>query len=132
MTKRVEKKLSAGAALTGLVGVVACLAVSGSPALAGDDAPAAGMKVYVDPATGQLIQAPPQQAPTGALSLSPAEQRAFSTSSQGLVETPSSVPGGGYKLDLQGRFQSAIMATVGPDGKPQLKHVGGAPAELAK
>lgn len=38
-----------------------------------------------------------------------------STSSDGLKETP--LPGGGVMVDLEGRFQSVAIATVGPDGK---------------
>jgi hypothetical protein len=40
---------------------------------------------------------------------------AFSRSSAGLVETRS--PGGGVMVDLQGRFQSPLIATVGTDGQ---------------
>lgn len=126
MTDRFEKKLNAGVALAGLVGAAACLAVSGSPALAGDDgatATAGGMRVYVDPSTGQVLKEPPQGA-AGSLTITPAERNAFSTSHEGLVQTPAGVPGGGVRLDLKGRFQSSLMATVGPDGKPQIKHLG--------
>lgn len=38
-----------------------------------------------------------------------------STSSEGLKETP--LPGGGVMVDLESRFQSVAIATVGPDGK---------------
>jgi hypothetical protein len=82
------------------------------------DAP--GMRAFVDPQTGGLVREPaPGTAP---LELSPAESNAFSTSHQGLVEAPSTVPGGGFKLDLQGRFQSPLTATVGPDGKVTTQH----------
>lgn len=41
----------------------------------------------------------------------------ISTSSEGLVEQTSAVPGGGTMVNLQGRFQSAATATVDPNGK---------------
>jgi hypothetical protein len=34
------------------------------------------------------------------------------------------VPGGGVKLDLQGRFHSPLAATIGPDGKLKMQHLG--------
>lgn len=120
----------------GAVAVASCVAAAGlfvsTAASAGDDAATAGgLKVFVDPATGQILSAPPQGG--SALALTPAEQNAFSTSHDGLTQTPSAKPGGGYRLDLKGRFQSSLIATVGPDGKPQVRHVGGAaPTEQAK
>jgi hypothetical protein len=67
--------------------------------------------INVDPQTGQRIPAPPGGV---AIPASPA----FSTSHQGLVEEPA--PGGGVMIDLQGRFRSAVTATVGADGKSHL------------
>lgn len=70
----------------------------------------AGMRAYFDPQTGKLGVPPPDEAapPTAA------EQRAHSTSAEGLVIVPA--PGGGQMVDLQGRFQSATTATLKPDG----------------
>ncbi len=80
------------------------------------------MKVYMDPKTGALLDHP---APgTQPLELSPQEQNALSTSHQGLVEVPSSVPGGGVKLDLQGRFQSPMVGAVDTNGKVKVEHLG--------
>jgi hypothetical protein len=98
--------------------------LSPPPARAGVDVPPSndvpGMKVYIDPQTGAFLSEPaPGAAP---LELSPAERNVLSTSHQGLVEAPSSVPGGGVKLDLQGRFQSPLTATVTPGGKPTIEH----------
>lgn len=76
-----------------------------------------GMTVEVDPSTGKII--PPRTLPP----LSPAEQNSLSTSSEGLQEAPGTSPAGGYKLDLKGRFQSPLMATVGPDGKAVVQHL---------
>jgi hypothetical protein len=83
------------------------------------------MIIHIDPQTGELRKTP---APgTMPLQLSPQERNAFSTSHQGLVELPSSVPGGGVKLDLQGRFQSPLVVTVDPDGKLKMEHLGEPP-----
>lgn len=120
--------------LTSLFGVAACFAMLAQPTFAADGAspepgppaapaanaaqsspaPEAGMKIYVDPRTGAILSEPaPGTAP---LELSPAERNAFSTSSEGLVQVPNLVPGGGIKLDLQGRFQSPIVGTAGSGG----------------
>lgn len=112
---------------TGLLGAVACLvarpasADEASPKVQMAPAPAqGGMVVHVDPQTGRVLPGP---APgTTTLQLSPAEQNRLSTSSQGLVEEPA--PGGGYRIHLQGRFQSPLMATTGPDGKVRIQHMG--------
>jgi hypothetical protein len=81
-----------------------------------------GMIIHIDPQTGELRRTPaPSTVP---LQLSPQERNAFSTSHQGLVEVPSSVPGGGVKLDLQGRFHSPLAVTVDPDGKLKMQHLG--------
>jgi hypothetical protein len=44
------------------------------------------------------------------------------------VEVQSSVPGGGVKLDLQGRFQSPLVVTIDADGKVKMQHPGQLPA----
>jgi hypothetical protein len=132
---------------TSLLGVGACFIVAVHPAVlsgqpqtgSGTSAPqppaekpaavpggASGMIIHIDPQTGELRKTP---APgTVPLQLSPHERNAFSGSHQGLVEAPSSVPGGGVKLDLQGRFQSPLVVTVDPDGKLKMQHLG-EPAE---
>jgi hypothetical protein len=90
------------------------------PATVPEGAP--GMIIHIDPQTGELRRTP---APgTVPLQLSPQERNAFSTSHQGLLEVPSSVPGGGVKLDLQGRFHSPLAVTIGPDGKLKMQHLG--------
>jgi hypothetical protein len=50
------------------------------------------------------------------------------TSSVGLVEK--SLVGGGAKVNLQGRFQKPLVATVGADGKVTIQHQ--APASNAE
>jgi hypothetical protein len=82
---------------------------------------ASGMIIYIDPQTGALLHAP---APgTVPLQLTPALRNALSTSHQGLVETPSAVPGGGVKVDLQGRFQSPLVATIDANGNLRIQHL---------
>jgi hypothetical protein len=82
---------------------------------------AQGMKVYIDPRTGAILREP---APgTVPLQVSPADQNALSTSHEGLVEVPSSVPGAGVGLNLQGRFQSPLFATIDANGKVRVQHL---------
>jgi hypothetical protein len=82
----------------------------------------AGMRVYVDPATGALTSEPavPEPQPRSA------GIAATSTSTQGLVEQ--AAPGGGVMVDLQGRFQNEMRATIGPDGAMHTDCVGTPPA----
>jgi len=90
---------------------------------------AAGMRVNIDPNTGE-IQEPPVGAPTAETMES--LERAASTSSEGLVETPSPVPGGGVILDLQGRFRNPLVATQGADGKISTDHAPAVPGSGEK
>ena len=78
-----------------------------------------GMRVYVDPATGEF-GAPPSWAARRPESLAP--EAAYSTSDVGLVETPSAVPGGGVMVDLQGRFRSPVIAAMDADGRVTMQH----------
>lgn len=73
----------------------------------------AGYTVFIDPVTGKIV---PQ--PTGPLPLELTEelQNSLSTSSEGLVEIPSPVPGGGTMVRLNGRFQDAMVATTADAG----------------
>lgn len=132
--------------LTSLLGIAACLAVAapafpeeGAAVISGQtqtgsgtsEKPAAvpegasGMIIYIDPQTGAILSEP---APgTEPLRLTPQEQNAFSTSQEGLVQVPNSGPGGGVKVDLQGRFQSPLVGTIGADGKLKIQHLGEPP-----
>jgi hypothetical protein len=93
---------------------------------AGPPAAAGGMMVHIDPRTGAIQRDP---APgTQPLQLSPQLRNAVSTSHQGLVEVPGAAPGGGVKVDLQGRFQSPLVMTIDPDGKARTQHLGEPPA----
>lgn len=71
-----------------------------------------GMRVYRDPQTGQLGAPPPGVQPPG---LSVAEQHSLNRSDRGLHAR--TLPGGGVAVDLQGRYQSMAVATVGADGQ---------------
>lgn len=104
----------------------ACIATSVTIAFADPaTAPVArgGQWVHVDPQTGARTAAPPAAAAVTA------GDPAFSTSHQGLVEEPA--PGGGTTVNLQGRFRSAAVATVGADGKVSVDcHAPAVPAAV--
>jgi hypothetical protein len=136
--------------LLSLFGVAECFTVRAQPAVPGENPPAfsgqtetgagasvlqpsaeksaaapegaSGLTIHIDPQTGAILSAPgPSSVP---LQLSPQLRNALSTSHEGLVAVPSSVPGGGVKVDLQGRFRSPLIATVGADGRLKTQHLG--------
>lgn len=72
----------------------------------------AGMVVGLDAETGAFGPASQKQL----LELTAMEQEMISRSDEGLVEYP--LTGGGYGLDLRGRFQEFVIVTIGRDGKP--------------
>lgn len=78
-------------------------------------------RVYLDPTTGRLTETPPPGAEV--LTLSPEELNMLSTSHEGLVERP--LPGGGYAVDLKGRFRHVTVATLAPDGTVVVRDVAG-------
>jgi hypothetical protein len=73
---------------------------------------------FVDLATGMLVE--PSAADMATFALAPEIQNALNMSSDGLREV--SLPKGGYMVKLQGRFQSTLVATIGPDGKLRMGH----------
>jgi hypothetical protein len=78
------------------------------------------MVVYIDPDTGAILRAP---APGSiSLPLTADLRAALSTSSAGLYQTP--LPGGGVIVDLQGRFQSPLIATIAKNGVIRMQHLG--------
>lgn len=81
--------------------------------------PAAGLKVVVDPATGALV-VPSRTKRLSLSQLSPEMREALSTSSDGLVEVTTA--NGTVLVNLQGRFRSASIATVGEDGQVTISH----------
>ncbi len=88
---------------------------SARPALPASKSPAtAGLKVHVDPATGRIVP-PPAKAPAD-----PAAKAIFPSAHEGLVEERGTTVAGGFKVDVQGRFRSAVMLQTGADGKPRM------------
>ncbi len=83
-------------------------------------APAAGMLAFRDPVTGQLR--PPTADELDALR--PQLEALFNQSSEGLEQIE--LPDGSVGIDLQGRFASAVVATVQPDGTVTTRCVNGA------
>jgi len=73
----------------------------------------AGFVVHVDPSTGAFTASSPQAV---RVDVDRVLQNALSTSSEGLVEVANPVPGGGVMVDLRGRFQNAMVATVDESG----------------
>jgi hypothetical protein len=83
------------------------------------------MMIYLDPQTGAILKEPPPGSVP--LPLSERERNALSTSHDGLVQVPSALPGGGVKIDLQGRFQKPLVATVDANGKFKTQRSGAPP-----
>jgi hypothetical protein len=135
--------------LMGLLALGTCFVAVPSPALSGESQPvlsgqgqngsgesiapppaetpaavpgsAPGMMIHVDPKTGAILKGPaPGSVP---FQMSPELQNALSTSHQGLAEVPSPAPGGGVKVDLQGRFRSPLVGTVDADGNVKIQHL---------
>jgi hypothetical protein len=76
-------------------------------------------KVYIDPETGEFITPEEAEVLPEKKLIPPA---AYSTSQEGLEESPSSVPGGGTMVDLKGRFQSPLTATIDSSGDIKIEH----------
>lgn len=80
---------------------------------------AGGIVVYIDPVTGAILEAP---APGSiGLPLTSALLQELSTSSAGLDQVP--IPGGGVIVDLRGRFQSPLIATIDAQGAIRTQHL---------
>ena len=74
----------------------------------------AGLTAYADPRTRTLTTVPPAGLPA-------TSAPAASQSAVGLVEQP--LPDrAGVMVDLQGRFRSPLVATIGPNGTVQIDH----------
>jgi len=76
---------------------------------------AAGLLVVVDPETGEIVDQP-SQAELGAVS--EAFARSLDRSDEGLVRQP--LEGGGWIVDLKGRFRHALVARPTGDGGFEL------------
>ena len=87
-------------------------AVGRSPAAAARGAGGAGMRVYLDPETGALRTGPRAPLAEGEERgpLSPAER--LNTYGGDLLQE--ALPDGGFKVDLRGRFQTSVVATIDP------------------
>lgn len=83
---------------------------SGTPQVEQATSPVAagGLRAYLDPATGRLIDHPPYGRPT--LEMNAESLYPFTTSHLLLFEQE--VPNGAFRMDLQGRFRSGTVATV--------------------
>ncbi len=90
---------------------------TGRPALSQEAAPTeAGLVVYLDPETGEIIDEPhPEQAEA----LSEALKAMLDRSVEGLE--PFALAGGGHGVFLAGRFQTALVAYRRPDGDFELQ-----------
>jgi hypothetical protein len=91
-----------------------------------DAAAHAGYRAFIDPATGGLTAHPTS---IGAVGLDKDVANALSTSSEGLREEPSPVPGGGVMVDLRGRFRNATIATIDETGALRVPCVSGLPQQ---
>jgi hypothetical protein len=111
--------LCAGCASTGVTPT--SVASEASPPAASPPAGThAGLRVYKDPQTGEFTEPPPN---TSIATTTAPIERAFSRSHEGLLAVPSSMPGGGVRVDLQGRFRSHFVATKDADGKVSVRCV---------
>lgn len=76
-------------------------------------------RAYIDPETGELVSPPEQETPAASRSVQPS---AFSISPETMEEASSPVPGGGVMIDLKGRFQNPVSATVEGNGTTTIEH----------
>lgn len=77
-----------------------------------------GYRIMINPDTGEILAPTRQFRPSMHLSID--EANAMSTSHDGLYEKR--LPGGGYAVNLQGRFQSSLFATVDKAGNVITTH----------
>lgn len=93
----------------------------------------AGQRIYIDPETGERTSPPAASEPLFESSHSATTREAAQsatletvvsdmTSDEGLEIEPSPVPGGGMKVNLQGRFRQPLVATIDPDGQVHIQH----------
>ncbi len=84
-----------------------------------------GMKVYVDPKTGQFRKPPVAQIPEGAQMSKPlqGDEMEHETSRKELEEKVSPVIGGGIVTDVRLRFRRPLVASRDADGNLTIQHV---------
>lgn len=74
----------------------------------------AGLRVYVDPSTGELLDRPAGEDLLDTLDAAPAGR---SLPSSRLVEEAGPTAAHGTTVDLQGRFRSSMTIGIAPDAK---------------
>ncbi len=104
----------AGAILT-VVTASAWMTIAAEPQSRTTAVGQAGMRAYVNPDTGKF-EAPPAEVGVRGGSTAVTDN-ALSRTSEVLVETRGTSAAGGMIVDLGDRFESAVTATVGADGK---------------
>ena len=107
--------LGIASAIIGVVSASAWMTMAAERQSNARAASPAGLRVYINPETGEF-EPPPATAGREA-KLTAGLQETFSTTSNDLVETVGTTEAGGVTVDLQGRFHSAATVTVGADGK---------------
>jgi len=80
---------------------------------------AVAQTVTIDPETGDFIDSVPTVSQPAVERRVPGSS-VLSTYHEDLVAVPSSVTGSGMIVDLRGRFQQVMKATIGPDGTPAV------------
>ena len=76
-------------------------------------------RATIEPETGEFVNPPEQETPATSESIQPS---ALSISAETMEEESSPVPGGGVMIDLKGRFQSPVSATIEGNGEPTVEH----------
>ena len=74
----------------------------------------AGLRAAIDPETGELVVGTGAAGQPAGKAVDAGIEQMLSRSSEGLVKE--ALPGGGYRVDLQGRFMNLSVARVGEDG----------------
>ncbi len=82
---------------------------------------APGMRVYIDPETGQFGVPPPEAAPPEAGPEAALQLQSLSTPSEELVEVPGTTDAGGFTVELNGQFQMDLTVTPDADGKISIR-----------
>ena len=84
-----------------------------------------GRMAVIDPETGELISQRPRDAKAAARherSLARARARAGGGTPSREAPTPEALPDGGFTVDLDGRFQVPLVATLAKDGQVRIRH----------
>ena len=79
---------------------------------------AAGMRVYIDPETGEFGVPPPEAGPEAALQL-----QSLSTPSEELLQVLGTTQAGGFTVELNGQFQMDLTIIPDTDGKISIRCV---------